>query len=365
MSQAFTIESASLRKAASAANSIVSTNKAIPILNNVRLDAAAGRLRMLTTDQDCWAELTVAAIAGAEISTSVAAGLLDDIARNAAPGCQVEIAVTETGASAKAGRARFRLPTLPVDMFPPMNDHGITAQVRIKVSDLLAAISAVVHVKAEDHQHHLQGVLFRPVDGGLEFAAFDGKRLSRATAPAEANAEFQPMTMPASVVAKLRAIVEIAGDEITIGHNGNLALIQGGGLRFLTRLVEGNFTPYWTRLPDLDGDPVLFSAKEMLATINRVGLVQDRHYSGIAVELAQDSLTLSIKNPSSGDVVETLPVAYAGPEMRLGFNLRFLRDAVQQCPDDEAEMHIDAARCAHIFSRAHGAPRHMMAPMNV
>lgn len=365
MSQAFTIEGATLRKAASAARGIISNSKAIPILNNVRMDAAAGMLKLLTTDQDCWAEITVPAIVGEPVSTTVAAGLLDDIAKNAPQGAQVEISLTSAGASAKAGRARFRLPTLPIDMFPPMTEHGITEQVTIKTSDLLTAINAVVHVKAEDHQYHLQGVLFRPVDGGLEFATFDGKRLSRATAPAEVGEDFQPMTMPAPVVAKLRAIVDGAGDEITIGHNGKLALIQGVGLRFLTRLVEGNFTPYWKRMPDLTGEPVLFSAKEMLASLSRVGLVQDRHYSGVAIELAHDELTLSIKNPQSGDVSDTLPVAYSGPEMRLGFNLRFLRDAVQQCPDDEAEMHIDGERNAHIFSRISGAPRHMMAPMIV
>ncbi|MEO7469806.1 MAG: DNA polymerase III subunit beta [Sphingobium limneticum] len=363
MTQAFSIESAHLRKAAAAAHSIVSTNKAIPILNNVRLDAAAGQLRLLTTDQDCWAELTIPAVVGAEVSTTVAAALLNDIARNSPSGSQVEIEIKDTGASAKAGRARFRLPTLPADAFPPMNAAGLCEQVRIRVSDLLSAVGAVAHVKAEENKPHLQGILFRPLPGGIEFAAFDGKRLSRSTAEATVSEDFEPMTMPGAVVAKLRTILEGAGDEITIGHNGRLALIEGNGIRFLTRLVEGKFTPYWTRLPELNGDPVLFSAKDLMEALNRVGLVQDRHYSGVAVDLTQNWLTLSISNPAAGDVNEAVPVAYDGPEKRLGYNLRFLRDAVMQCPGDEAEFHIDAEGAAHIFSRATGAPRHMMAPM--
>nr|MBA4770772.1 DNA polymerase III subunit beta [Sphingobium sp.] len=365
MTQAFTIESAALRKAAAAARSIVSSNKAIPILNNVRLDANAGSLRLLTTDQDCWAEITTRAVVGAPVATTVAAALLDDLARNAPSGAQVEIAVTDAGAKAKVGRAKFRLPTLPVDMFPPMNDHDIGEQVRIRTSDLLNAIAAVAHIKADDTKPHLQGVLFRPLPGGIEFATFDGKRLSRATAEAAVDDTFQPMTMPNMVVAKLRTILEGAGDEITIGHNGRLAMLQGGGIRFLTRLIEGNFTPYWTRLPELSGEPVLFDAKELMAAINRVGLVQDRHYSGVAIDLAENWLTLSIANPSAGDVNEALPVGYSGPSVQLGINLRYLRDAVQQCPAEEAELHVDGEGAIHIFSRAPGAPRHMMAPMRV
>ncbi len=270
MTQAFTVESAMLRKAAAAARSIVSTSKAIPILNNVRLDAGDGQLRLLTTDQDCWAEITMPAVTSAPVSTTVAAALLDDIARNAPSGAQVEISITDAGAVAKAGRARFRLPTLSPDMFPPMNDHGLVAQVRIWVSDLLTAIGAVAHIKADDNKPHLQGVLFRPVGGGIEFATFDGKRLSRATADAQVDPGFEALTMPAPVVAKLRTILEGAGDEISIGHNGRLALIEGKGLRFLTRLCEGQFTPYWTRLPELNGEPVLFSAKDLLSAVDNL-----------------------------------------------------------------------------------------------
>lgn len=365
MSQAFTIESAVLRKAAAAAHSIVTSNKAIPILNNVRLDAEGAQLRLLTTDQDCWAEITTPAIVGAPVSTTVAAALLNDIARNAPTGAQVEISLTDSGAQAKAGRAKFRLPTLSPDMFPPMNDHGIGEQIRIRTSELMKAVGSVAHIKADDNKPHLQGVLFRPVPDGIEFATFDGKRLSRATAEASVAEDFTPMTMPTAVVAKLRTILEGAGDEVVIGHNGRLALLQGNGIRFLTRLIEGAFTPYWTRLPELNGEPVLFDAKELLATLNRVGLVEDRHYSGVALELAENWLTLSIANPAAGDVSEALPVGYSGPPARLGLNLRYLRDAVQQCPADEAEMHIDGEGAAHIFSRAPGAPRHMMAPMRV
>jgi len=361
----FTIEAAALRKAASAARGIVTTNKAIAVLNNVRIDAASGSLRLLATDQDCWAEITTSAIVGDSVSTTVAANLFDDIAKNAPPGAQVEIALTDAGATAKAGRAKFRLPTLPVDSFPPMNDHGIGEQVRVETAALLAGIAAVAHVRAEEHQHHLHGVLIRPADGGLEVAAFDGKRLSRAPVAAQVADDFACMTIPLPVVSKLRAILDSAGDEITIGHNGRLALIQGGGLRFLTRLVEGVFTPYWNRLPTLDGEPVLFSSKELNAALNRVGLVQDRHYSGTVLELSRDTAKLSLANHALGDVSEIVPVGYSGPDVRIGYNLRFLKDAVANCPGDEAELHIDADRNAHIFARAPGSPHHMIAKMAI
>ena len=364
MTQSFTIESSALRRASALARSVVVANKAIPVLNNVRLEAAGDRLKMLATDQDCWIELSVPVQPVANLTTTVGASLLDDIARNAPDSAQIEISLTATGAQAKAGRAKFRLPTLPADLFPPMNDHGIDAQIRMDPQALLAAVNAVAHVKAGDHLPNLQGVFIRPTDSGLEVAAYDGLRLSTCPVEADVAAEFQAITVPNPVISKLRGILDGGRGEISIGHNGRLALFAGSNFRFLTRLIEGPFVTYWTRLPALDGEPVMFSAKEMTRALNRVGLVQDKYHSGVALELSPDQVSLSISNPKEGDVNDVVPVAYAGPDVRIGFNLRFLKDAVAACPDDEAELHIDAEKRAHIFSRAEGSPRHMMAPMN-
>lgn len=364
MSQSFIIESRTLRRAAASVRSAVTSNKAIPILNNVRIEADGDRVQLLTTNQDCWAEFTAPAEVTAPFVTTVAAGLLDDIAKTAPEGSQVEISLTDKGATAKAGRARFRLPTLPADMFPPMNVQGIEPQVRIKLADLVAALSSVDYIKAGDHLPHLQGVVIRRTDDGIECATFDGKRLSRC--PAEADAQdFDPFTIPGDVVGKIKAVMDAGGDEVTIGHNGRLALISSASARFLCRLIEGKFTQYWTHELQLVGEPVLFSSKEMMAAINRVGLAQDQYHNGVAVELEPDRISFTLRNQQGGEASDAVCVGYSGEAKRLGLKLQDLRDAVSRCPGDEAEMRFDTLGNAHIAARSPQAPRHAMAPMQV
>lgn len=365
MTQSFIIESAALRAGATAVRSVVQATKAIPILNNLRMDAADGVVRLLATNQDCWAEMSLPAAVNEPFSTTVNAGLLGDIAARAPEGAQVEIALTDSGATAKCGRARFRLPTLPVDMFPPMNSHGIEPQIRMKLSDLLFAIAAVEHVKAGDHKPHLQGMLIRATDKGIQCATFDGNRLSFCDAPAEVAPSFEMMTIPTEVIRKVRTVIEGADEDVTIGHNGRLALIVCGPARFLTRLVEGKFTPYWSAMPELVGEPVLFSSKEMSDALGRVALAQDQYSTGVRIDLEADKLTLSLASQSAGDATDTVMVGYSGEQKRLGFSLQYLRDAVAKCPGDEAAMHLDALGNAHIFARTPEAPRHMMCPMKV
>lgn len=365
MSQSFIIESAALRAGATSVRSIIQSQKAIPILNNLRLEAADGAVQLLATNQDCWAEITLPAAVNEPFATTVNASLLGDFAARAPEGAQIEIAVTDNGAVAKSGRSRFRLPTLPVDMFPPMNSHGIQPQVRMKLSDLLFAIAAVEHVRAGDHKPHLQGMLIRPNGTGIQCATFDGNRLSFCDAVADVSSDFEKMTIPADVIKKVRAVVDGAHDEVTIGHNGRLALITCGSARFLTRLIEGKFTPYWSAMPDLVGEPILFSSKEMSDALARVALAQDQYSTGVRIDLEDDKLTLSLASQSSGDATDTVMVGYSGEQKRLGFSLQYLRDAVAKCPGDEAAMHLDALGNAHIFARSPEAPRHMMCPMKV
>ncbi|WP_257556455.1 DNA polymerase III subunit beta [Sphingobium sp. CFD-2] len=365
MTQSFIIESAALRSGVSAVRSVVQAVKAIPILNNLRMDAADGKVRLLATNQDCWSEITLPAAVNEPFATTVSAALLGDIAARAPEGSQIELSITESGAAAKAGRARWRLPTLPVEKFPPMNSHGIEPAVRMKLSDMLFAIAAVEHVKAGDHKPHLQGMLVRRIDKGIECAAFDGNRLSYCAVPAQVSPDFEMITIPTEVIKKIRTAIEGAADEVTIGHNGRLALIECGPARFLTRLVEGKFTPYWTAMPELVGEPVLFEPKEMIDAMGRVALAQDQYSTGVRIDLEADKFTMSLASQTAGDATDTVIVGYSGEQMRLGFSLQYLRDAVAKCPGDEAEMRLDALGNAHIFARSPEAPRHMMCPMKV
>ena len=119
----FSIERADLVKAVSQAQSVVERRNTIPILANVLIEAGAEGISFRATDLDT--EIVYRAQAQVERpgSTTVSAGMLNDIARKLPDGALVQLALDGASGrlSVQAGRSNFSLATLPREDFPVMS----------------------------------------------------------------------------------------------------------------------------------------------------------------------------------------------------------------------------------------------------
>src|SRR5580700_4516954 len=121
------IDRFALLKSLGHVQSVVERRGTIPILSNVKLEAAADTLHLTATDMD----IAVVEKAKAEVSepgrTTVPAQTFYEIARKLPEGSQVEISRAPDGAklTIRAGTSRFSLSTLPVEDFPVMTEGDL------------------------------------------------------------------------------------------------------------------------------------------------------------------------------------------------------------------------------------------------
>src|SRR6056297_2197461 len=115
-----TIERATLLRCLSHVQSVVERRNTIPILSNLLIDAGdSGTVKVMAPDLDLQVVETMsAASVDAPGAITVSAHLLFDIARKLPEGSQVSLETAENRMEVKAGRARFKLPTLPRDDLP-------------------------------------------------------------------------------------------------------------------------------------------------------------------------------------------------------------------------------------------------------
>ena len=73
---------------------------------------------------------------------------------------------------------------------------------------------------------------------------------------------------------------------------------------------------------------------ELLEVVRRTSVLAQRN-SPLRLRFADGELTVSARTQDVGEASESLPVAYTGEPLEIGFNADFLRDGIESVTGDE------------------------------
>ncbi|MEQ9122973.1 MAG: DNA polymerase III subunit beta, partial [Alphaproteobacteria bacterium] len=209
------IDRTALLRTLSHAQSVVERRNTIPILNNVKLDVADGRLSVAATDMEIGLAETTAADPMSEPGAATApAHTLHDIVRKLPEGAQVEISVDPDSERmiVRAGRSTFQLAVLPTEDFPSLADGEMPIGFSMSARDLRTLIDRTrFAISTEETRYYLNGIYLHAADHDgvqvLRAVATDGHRLARAEAPLPDGAEGMPgVIVPRKAVGELRKL---------------------------------------------------------------------------------------------------------------------------------------------------------------
>src|SRR5258708_6718012 len=181
-----TIERSVLLKALGHVHRIVERRNTIPILANVLIEAAGGKLALKSTDLDLEAAESVPADVAQEGATTVPAHVIYDIARKLPEGSQVSLETTGDAGQlvVRAGRSRFTLQALPASDFPDLTAGEFSHRFAIPATELKRLIeNTQFAISTEETRYYLNGIYLHTVEAGgatmLRAVATDGHRLAR------------------------------------------------------------------------------------------------------------------------------------------------------------------------------------------
>jgi DNA polymerase-3 subunit beta len=210
-----------------------------------------------------------------------------------------------------------------------------------------------------------QGVWIDGQGGCLNVVAFDGTRLAHDVLP-NCGEEGQEFGIPLKASRLLQRLCADADGDIAIQKNARSVRFTVGEWTVRAQCVEGSMIDYTPLLNERPGDPVMFDPHSMRAALGRLAIMSDNYSKGVKFELTPDKATLSLVNQKLGEAVEEVPVGYEGPPATLGYSLPFLRDALRQIPEDDAEMWIGTdIKRATFTSRCGGTNTHIIGPFAV
>jgi DNA polymerase-3 subunit beta len=317
----------------------------IPIGEAVLLDAHEGLLHATCTDFDMASSDARSAEITAPGQCCPNASALAQFVK-ALPKSLVEMTLDGDRLTLRCGRSRATFPCLPPADFPLRTLKGEEHRFALSGPDLAAIIAQVgFAVSTEETRGYLNGVNMKIDGDALMFAATDGYRLSIRQIPLPAGAKgIGPTIIPRHALAPLSALSDAETIDIAVTDTGISA--RSGDALFITKLIDGNFPDYERIVPAAVDRPALIESASLLNSLNRLSAVAEAATGGRrgrVVKLSfNGALTVSAGGTGKGDADEVIDCSDA-PHVEIGFNGRYLADAIAAIGGETVEMHISDA----------------------
>lgn len=325
-----TVAKVDLQKELQLCQGIVEKRSTIPILSNVLLKAADGRLQIAATDLD----VTILSSCAAKIATpggvTIEAKRLFDIVRSL-PDDDVRVTMQENNAMLiESGTAKFRLLGLPAEDYPTLPLVEPTETYTVALEELKTMVAKVKFaITHEETRFQLNGALLKVQPSKMEMVATDGHRMALINFP-QGNGKKKGQEL--TILIPRKALDEILrlepGEEGTVrfGVSENHLFFEAGDRRLLARMIDVNFPNYMEVIARDNDRHVMVDRERLLSTIRRISLVANERTRAVRFDFAPGKLTVSSTNPELGDARETVPIDYAGNAFFVGLNAAYVTD---------------------------------------
>jgi DNA polymerase III subunit beta len=244
----------------------------------------------------------------------------------------------------RCGGATYRLVGLAPDDFPPVVPAAPQSWVTIEAKvlrDMLTQTSfAVSH---DETRYALNGVLFAFQGKDVRMVATDGHRLAlsmRSLGNAIPNATG---IVPRKAVSEIMRVLG-AGEEVQLAITENQFVLQMPNFVMTARLIEGQFPNYDAVIPRSHPGRLAAAKSSLSAALRRVAVMAEERNKPVKLAISPASLKVTASSQELGEAEEILEVEYAGEEIVIGFNSRYLLEAMGALEKDKVVFEIKDAQ---------------------
>lgn len=327
---------------------VVSSRTAVQVLAGILVTAEKGQLRLAATDM----ELSIMSTFEAEVENegaSVVPGRVFVEACRSLPSGEEKVVLEQTAGARmielRCGSASYRLNVSAPDDFPRLPELKEDEAFEVNRAAFLDTAARVSRAASRDESRPvLTGILMQFEKGEkaatrkLTMAATDSYRLAvRETALAGETPELEAI-VPARAIAEL-ARIPSTSEELALVIQENHAIFLVGKTKLTTRRIDGQFPNHRQLLPESFAHTVKLPRVEFLDVVRRVAVMAQRT-SPIRLRFEEGAVTVSAQTQDVGEASETVPVAFSGEPLEIGFNAEFLREGIDSVIGDEVELNL-------------------------
>src|SRR5688572_18596757 len=324
-----------------AVQNVVSTRTTLPILSNVLMRAADGKVELTATDLDVTISCSVEAQVKKPGATTIPVKKFFGIIRElAAPEIEIETDDKNT-TSIRAGSSFFKIRGLGAEEFPPLPKFKDDKRVTIpqeKFRGMLKKTSFAI--STDESRYVLNGIFLSLKDHKITMVATDGRRLALVDEEADVAEKSQgEFIIPSKAVNELSRLLSDKG-EVDLNFSDNQASFslkseKGPGVLIITKLIEGNYPNYRQVIPAETKERIALPREDFLHALRRAELMTSDKQNSVKMAFGKNTLAITANSPDVGEARESMAINYKGKEMAVAFNPAYLIDPLNALTEDE------------------------------
>lgn len=337
-----------------AADSIVPSSSAKPILTNLQLTASADSLVVAATDQQIGlrAVLRRLQVHSAGRLILPARQMVAMLKESKSPTVSLE-ADTEASGQVRLELAdgRYQLPAVVGESFPEVSGFPAGVQsIAIDGQSLEKMIRRVAFAVDRDRTSAvLSGVQISVAEDALMMVATDGKVLSEGVLRGQGFGDqaFSAIVPAATITHLNRILASASPRSVELAVSNKLIFLRvvvdsgevgGAGsiqVELTSRLVEGTYPAYRNALPSSPQQTLTFRSDELISAVRRTALMAAGAARAIILEADGEQAMFSNLNRSGGSARIPIACRSDGPALRIGLNAAYTAEVLKAIEGEE------------------------------
>lgn len=335
-----TFEKNELVRGVTTVQKAVSSKTTLEILQCILIDAQGNTVFFVGNDLDLGIQTTVAGEIIEKGAVAIEAKVFADLVRKLPDGQIVMETDKNDHCTISCGKKKYNMVGFSADEFSYLPEIERDKSVVLSQGLLRDVINQTIFsLSVNDVNVMMTGELFDIRDGNLKVVALDSHRISMRNVPVDEK------DLTAKVIIPGKSLKEIAGildadteKEVTIYFSDKHVLFVFDDTKVVSRLLEGNYFNVNQMISSDHATNVLIDRKALMDAIDiQMVFIQESDKRPVIMDIRDDVMDIHVRT-GKGEGKEDVDIKKTGDDIKIGFNPKFLMDALKVIEDEEVSL---------------------------
>lgn len=357
---------ANLAKGVGIVSKAVPSKTTMPILECILIDASTDVIKLTANDMELGIETRIngeiierGIIAlNAKIFSEIVRKLPDnDIVIETDSNNQTSITCEKAkfNIAAQSGEDFSYLPMIEKEYFITLSEFTLKEVIR----------QTIFSIADNDTNKMMTGELFEIQDNTLRVVSLDGHRISIRKIDLKDSYGQRKVIVPGKTLQEISKIISGEAEKsVDIAFTKNHIVFEFDNTIVVSRLIEGDYFKIDQMLSSDYETKVKINKKEFLDCIDRATLlIKEGDKKPIIINIGEFAMELKIKS-QIGSMNEEIEISKEGKNLMIGFNPKFLIDALRVIDDEEVELYFMNAKAPCFIKDEQQSYIYLILPVN-